>query len=103
MIGSIVTDKDGNPVDGNGKALTPSGYAPSKEVSQLFSRCQRDYQMAYSLQNRTFPEFDGISLLQRANLDQQTFGAYVGAEYVPQHREWRWKGRKNTARNKLMG
>ncbi len=55
------------------------------------------------LQHRPFDEFDGISLLQRADLDQQTFGAFVGAEWVPAHKRWRWKGRKNTARNRLIG
>lgn len=103
MVGNVVTTDKGEPVDGNGKSLAQSSYTPPKEVIDLFAKCQADYQVAYSLQHRNFDEFDGISLLQRANLDQQTFGAFVGAEYVPQHRQWRWKGRKNTARNKLMG
>lgn len=68
----------------------------------LFSRCQTDYGIAWQLQHRPFPEFDGLSLLARANLDQQTFGAYVGAEYVAPARRWRWRGRKNTARNKII-
>ena len=54
------------------------------------------------MQNRPFDEFDGISLLQRANLDQQTFGAFVGAEWVPKQRRWRWKGRKQNSRNKIV-
>lgn len=102
MIANIVTDKDGNPVDGNGKALSPSAYNPSEEVKRLFMRVQADYQTGYTLQNRTFQEFDGMSLLDRANLDQQTFSAFVGAEFVPVHKRWRWRGRKNTARNKLI-
>lgn len=103
MIGQIVTDADGNPIDGNGVKLSPSQYQPSEAVMRLFERVQRDYQVAYMLQHRSFDEFDGISLLDRARLDQQTFAAFVGAEWVPQHKRWRWKGRKNTARNKLIG
>lgn len=103
MIGSIVTDKDGNPVDGNGTKLAVSAYNPSDEVKKLFTRCQSDYQIAWSLQNRPFDEFDGYSLLQRTKMDQETFGAFVGAEYVPQNKRWRWKGRKNTARNMIIG
>lgn len=103
MIGSIITDASGNPIDSQGTKLSQSNYQPSLEVKKLYERCQRDYQTGYSLQHRTFNEFDGISLVQRANLDQQTFGAFVGAEYVPAHKKWRWRGRKNTARNKLMG
>lgn len=103
MIGNIITDKDGKPVDGNGQALKESGYQPSDEVKKLFARVQTDYQTAYNLQNTPLAEFDGYSLLERTRMDQQTFGAYVGAEYVPQHKAWRWRGRKNTSRNKLMG
>lgn len=103
MIANVVTDKDGNPIDGNGQALSKSPYQPSDEVKTLYARVQQDYQTAYTLQHRAFEEFDGMSLLQRANLDQQTFSAYVGAEYLPVHKRWRWRGRKNTARNKLIG
>lgn len=104
MIANIVTDpKTGKPLDGNGKSLDASQYQPSDDVKRLFSRCQTDYGQAWRLQHRTFDEFDGISLLDRTRKDQQTFGAFVGAEWVPQHKKWRWKGRKNTARNKLVG
>lgn len=102
MIGNTVIAKDGIPVDGSGKALTASEYQPNDEVKELFSKCQNDYERAYGLQHRPFDEFDGISLLQRADRDQKTFGAFVGAEYVPQHKQWRWRGRKNTARNKII-
>lgn len=102
MIGKIVTDKDGNPVDGNGVKLTESSYHPSKDVMELFQKVQIDYQVAWNLQNRGFKEFDGYSLLQRAKLDQETYGAYVGSEYVPEFKRWRWRGRKNTARNNVI-
>lgn len=104
MIGQAVTnDEDGNPVDGNGNKLAVSAYQPSEEVKKLFARVQTDYQVAYTLQHRTFDEFDGMSLLQRTKLDQETFGAFVGSEWVPQQNQWRWRGRKNTARNRLIG
>lgn len=103
MIAGIVCDKDGNPVDGSGKKLDPSPYNPGKEVIELFERVQTDYQTAYTLQHRTFNEFDGVSLLDRARLDQESFAAYVGSEYVPAHKQWRWRGRKNTTANRLMG
>lgn len=103
MIGHIVTDSDGIPLDGNGQALTESSYNPPQAIKTLFARVQADYQVAWSLQNRTFDEFDGMSLLQRAKLDQETFGAFVGAEFVPQQKRWRWRGRKNTARNMIIG
>ncbi len=103
MIGNTVTGKDGKPLDGNGNALSASSYQPPEALKKLFARCAVDYQTAWQLQHRSFDEFDGVSLLDRARLDQQTFGVYVGCKYVPQHKRWRWTGRKNTTRNKIIG
>ncbi len=103
MIANIVTDDKGEPLDGNGKKLTVSAYNPPEEVKKLFQRIQKDYEIGWRLQHRTFDEFDGLSLLQRARTDQQTFGAYVGIAQDTPSKQWRWKGRKNTARNKIIG
>lgn len=104
MIGNIITDPEtGVPVDNEGNQLARSQYQPPTELMRLFARCQTDYGTAWQLQHRPFEEFDGVSLLQRANLDQQTFGAFVGANYIPQNKRWRWQGRKNTSRNKIIG
>ncbi len=103
MIANIVTDAKGEPVSGNGQKLTKSAYQPSEEIKKLFSQVQQDYQIGYALQNRSFDEFDGYSLLQRTRLDQQTFGAFVGCSFVPEQKRWRWRGRKNTARNNVIG
>ncbi len=104
MIANIVVDpKTGEPLSGNGTKLSVSAYNPSEEIKKLFARVQTDYNNAWRLQHRSFDEFDGMSLLDRARLDQQTFGAYVGATVEPVSKQWRWKGRKNTARNKVIG
>jgi hypothetical protein len=103
MIGKIVTDDKGEPLDSQGNKLAVSAYQPNPEVVKLFTRVQMDYQTAWRLQHRPFDEFDGYSLLERSRMDQQTFGAYVGASQEPIHKQWRWKGRKNTARNKIIG
>lgn len=103
MIANIVTDKDGNPVDGNGNKLTVSAYQPNEEIKKLFAQIQQDYNIAWRLQHRGFEEFDGYSLLDRARMDQKTFGAYVGTTQSSGNLSWRWKGRKNTARNKVIG
>ncbi len=103
MIANIVTDKDGDPIDGNGAKLSVSNYQPPEHILKLFARVQTDYSTAWRLQHRSFNEFDGVSLLDRACMDQETFGAYVGAIVEPVSKQWRWKGRKNTARNKILG
>lgn len=103
MIGQKITsDKDGNPLDNQGNKLTVSLYQPPQAVKELYAKNQLDYQVAYALQHREFNEFDGYSLLTRARLDQETLGTYVGCEYVAKNKQWRWKGRKNTSRNKLF-
>lgn len=103
MVGGLVSGKDGIPQSNTGQKLSVSSYQPVKEVLELFSRCQSDYDRSWRLQHRGFDEFDGLSLLQRTKVDQRTFGAFVGVEYVPKQKAWRWKGRKNTARNKIIG
>jgi hypothetical protein len=104
MIGhTLVSDKDGKPLDEKGNMLSESTYNPPEEIKKLFAKVQTDYQTAWRLQHRPFKAFDDLSLLDRAERDQETFGAYVPAEVVPQHKQWRWKGRKNTSRNKIMG
>jgi hypothetical protein len=102
MIGYDITDENGQPLE-QYKNLAKSSYQPNDEVKALFERCQKDYNVAFNLQRRPLDEFDGLSLLERTKRDQETFGAYVGAVYEPAHKKWRWKGRKNTARNKLIG
>lgn len=102
MIGLKIMDDQGKVLDQYSK-LSPSAYQPSQEIQELFARVQTDYQIAYTLQHRPFAEFDGYSLLQRTRMDQETFGAYVGAQQLPVHKKWRWRGRKNTARNKMIG
>lgn len=72
-------------------------------MKELFIRCQRDFQTAWGLQHQVFEEFDSMTLLDRAKLDQQTFAAFVGARYTEKWNKWKWQGRKNTARNKLIG
>lgn len=82
--------------------MSKSAYQPSPDVKSLWVRIQKDYQLAYNLQHKPLREFDGVSLLERARLDQEQFAAYVGVEYLPVHKRWRWRGRKNTARNKII-
>lgn len=103
MIGQEITNKDGFPVVNGRQLNTTSVYQPNAEVLKLWAQIQKDYYVGYTLQHRSFDEFDGMSLLDRMRLDQQTFGAFVGATYLPKHKAWRWRGRKNTARNKIIG
>lgn len=101
MLGNIIT-QEGIPIDGQGNKLSPSSVFLSPEVKKFFSLFQKDYLNAWILQRKPFDEFDGYSLLDRARIDQETFGAFVGVEFLPVHKKWKWRGRKNTARNKII-
>ena len=102
MIGQQILDDSGNLLIDR-KSLSLSAYQPPTAILELFQRVQKDYGVGWRLQHRPFREFDGKSLLERDRVDLETFAAYVGAQYVPQHKQWRWRGRKNTARNKIIG
>lgn len=103
MVGQIITDDKGNPLDSKGNKISASAYSEPKEVRDFRQKFQLDFQNAWNLMHHPFREFDGVSLLDRAKADQETFAAYVGVEYTPKHKRWRFKGRKNTARNKIIG
>lgn len=104
MIGNVITDpKTGEPLDNGGKKLSPSSLILPPEVKKFYQHFQKDYLTAWALQRKPLDEFDGYSLLDRAKLDQETFAAFVGIEYLPVHKKWKFRGRKNTARNKLIG
>lgn len=83
--------------------LLSKKMAAPQDVRRAWEMVRQDYFKAYAMQNRPYEEFDMLSLLQRMNLDQQTWGAFVGANYSPADQSWRWAGRKNTARNKIIG
>lgn len=103
MIGNIVTDENGEPLNNGGSRLSKSSLVIPPNVRKFFLQFQTDYTTNWLLQRKPLDEFDGLSLLDRAKTDQETFGAFVGIEFLPRHKRWRWRGRKNTARNKLIG
>ena len=48
-----------------------SGYAPSQEIKELLGVALIDEQVGDEILNRPFEEFNNMSLIQRANLDQK--------------------------------
>lgn len=103
MIAGIVTEENGLPKEDGSQKLTKSVWQPPLELRKFFLHFQKDYINSWILQRKPFDEFDGHSLLDRARLDQETFAAFVGVKYEAKHKRWRFKGRKNTARNKIIG
>lgn len=102
MIAGIVTEENGLPKEDGSQKLSKSEYQPPLEVRKFYLQFQKDYINSWILQRKPFDEFDGYSLLDRARLDQETFAAFVGVKYESKHKRWRFKGRKNTSRNKII-
>lgn len=98
MIGVIQYDEP------NKKPVEPlSNYQPPEDVKTLTERIQQDYQIAYDLQHQPFTEFNDLSLLDRADLDQKRWNAYRAPESDDVDEQWRWNGIRPITRNKIIG
>lgn len=96
MIGTILTDKDGNITN------QVSDYRPPKPVADLTYKVKQDYQTGYNILHRSYEEFNDKTLIQRMNLDQKAFNSYVEVPSDNPDEEWRWNGVRPTTRNKVI-
>src|SRR3990167_1894506 len=96
MIGNLATNEQD-------KIITiPSSFQPPKEVCVLTERIKQDYQTGYNILHRTFEEFNDKSLVERMNVDQKSFNAYVQPKSDDPDEEWRWNGVRPITRNKIL-
>ncbi len=97
MIGALQYDKDQN-------LISPvSAYQPAEDVEKLTERISQDFNVAYTLQNKPFTEFNDYSLLQRADLDQKRWNAYRMPQSEDIDEAWRWNGIRPITRNRILG
>lgn len=97
MIGNLQYDEKNN-------LITPlSEYQPPEDVKKLTGRIQIDYQSAFDLQNRQFTEFNDLSVLGRADLDQKRWNAYRYPQSEDIDESWRWNGIRPITRNRIIG
>jgi len=97
MIGTLLVDKDN-------KIVSPvSAYQPPKDVVSLTQRITQDYSQAVSLQQKAFTEFNDMSLLDRADLDQKRWNAYREPQSADIDEAWRWNGIRPITRNRIIG
>lgn len=97
MIGTLIYDD-------KGKIATPlSGYQPAEDVKTLTQKIGQDFQVATTLQNRSFTEFNDESLLSRADIDQKRWNAYRQPQSEDIDEAWRWNGIRPITRNRILG
>src|SRR3990167_8248455 len=97
MIGTILRGEKGEPVS------SLSAYNPGEDVRRITRQIQSDYQVAYDLQHRPFTEFNDMSLLDRADLDQKRWNAYRAPQSEDIDEAWRWNGIRPVTRNRIIG
>jgi len=79
-----------------------SSYNPSQEVKDLTDKIRQDYQIGYDINHRPFVEFNDMSLIERMNVDQKAFNAYVYPKSEDPEESWRWNGVRPTTMNKVL-
>lgn len=97
MIGILARGKDN-------EILAPlSPYQPPEGVKKLSEMIQTDYSVAYDLQQQPFTEFNDLSLIDRADIDQKRWNAYRGPQSEDPDEAWRYNGVKPITRNRILG
>jgi hypothetical protein len=98
MISSleIKTDKKGNIQE------TPSAYSPSDKVKNRTKEVMRNLQDAWEIRNRPFEEFNNLSLIQRLNIQRQSFNQYIFTEARDASDDWKSRAFRPIVRNKIM-
>ncbi len=91
MIGDINKKKD-----------AVSLYQPSQDVSDLLARFKEDYTKGYNILHRNWRELNDMSVISRMNWDQETFNSYVPPASLDPDEQWKWRGTRSMARNKMM-
>lgn len=84
------------------KLVRQSEYNPSKKVKDRIQQIVKDYQVAYQIRQKPYTEFNNMSLIERMNLDQQSFNQYVEAQSMDPDEAWRSTAFRPIVRNKII-
>ena len=79
-----------------------SSYQPSDEILKLTTNVRKDYAIGTNILQKSFPEFNNYSVIERMNKDQKTFQSLVDESDVNPDEAWKWKGTRSLARKKAF-
>ena len=77
-------------------------YQPSQEIIDFTSLIRKDYSYGSEVLNRPWPELNNYSVIERKNIDQKTFNAFVDESTEDPNESWKWKGTRALARKKAF-
>lgn len=79
-----------------------SDYKPSDKVRELTSIVRRDFSYGLDVLNKSWPELNNYSVLERTNKDQRTFQSFVDESVEDPNESWKWIGTRSLARKKAF-
>ena len=79
-----------------------SEWQPSEEVKNLVAKIKQDYQTGFNINHRAFMQFNDMSLIERMNVDQKAFMAYIQPKSQDPDEAWRWGGVRPITLNKIF-
>jgi len=95
MIGNI-------PANQKDKDKMGSTYMPSQDILDLIKKVKQDYETGIGIMNKSYEEFNDMSLSARQSLDQKAFNSYAPPKSTDPDRQWQWKGVRPITRNKII-
>lgn len=87
----------------NGKITSPlSMYQPDTDVKDMSQEVHKDLMHGDILLSRPFREFNNLSLIQRASLDQRDWLAWSPSPSTNPDESWMFTGTSNATRNNII-
>lgn len=99
MIGALNTEKVGNLTK---VSESLSGYQPTEKEADIIAFVKHDYATGNDIQNYPFEELNGMSVIDRMNVDQKNWLAWSPQGFDDPEESWRWSGIRPYTRNKVI-
>lgn len=84
------------------QGLQKSNWMPIQSEIEIIGRVNRDHTLAMNLRNRTWREFNDLTLLDRESLDQKIFNGYVPPRDETSDESWKAQTVRPITRNKVI-
>lgn len=98
MILDITLDTDDDGVITSQQSV----YRPSKSEQDRIMMIMRDFQTSNTAKNKTYREFDNMTLMQRQSVDQYRFNSFQFMENTLPGEEWKSNAVRPITRNRVI-